>query len=39
MGFNPYNRIRRARMTRTGDIAYVAVFVAIVAAAVLWAVS
>ena len=37
MGFNPYNRIRRARMTRTGDIVFVAVFLALTLAAVVWA--
>lgn len=37
MGFNPYSRIRRARMTRAGDVAYIAFFLIVVLAAVLWA--
>lgn len=37
MGFNPYNRIRRNRTTRWGDVLYVTSFVLIVAALVAWA--
>jgi hypothetical protein len=37
VGFNPYSRIRRARMTRRGDIAFLAVFFVLIAAAIAWA--
>lgn len=37
VGFNPYNRIRRARMTRTGDLLYVGIFLALIAGLVIWA--
>lgn len=37
VGFNPYLRIRRARMTRRGDVLFVVFFLALVAAALVWA--
>lgn len=37
VGFNPYNRIRRNRTTRWGDVLYVGVFLAILVALVVWA--
>lgn len=37
MGFNPYARIRRARMTRRGDILFLAVFGLLIAAMLVWA--
>jgi hypothetical protein len=37
MGFNPYSRIRRARMTRRGDIAFLVGFSLLIAAAIVWA--
>lgn len=37
MGFNPYARIRRARMTRRGDILFLTVFGLLVAAMLVWA--
>ncbi len=37
MGFNPYSRIRRARMTRRGDIAFLVGFSRLIAAAIVWA--
>jgi hypothetical protein len=38
VGFNPYARIRRARMTRRGDVLFLAFFGLLVAAAFVWAV-
>lgn len=38
MGFNPYNQIRRARMTRRGDVLYVGFFLLVIVALVVWAV-
>lgn len=38
MGFNPYSRIRRNRMTRTGDLVFVGFFLALVIGLVVWAV-
>jgi hypothetical protein len=37
VGFNPYARIRRARMTRRGDVLFLAVFGVLVAAMFVWA--
>lgn len=37
MGFNPYARIRRARMTRRGDLLFLAFFGLLIAAMLLWA--
>jgi hypothetical protein len=39
VGFNPYKTIRRARMTRRGDLIYVGFFVLLCLAAVVWALS
>jgi hypothetical protein len=37
VGFNPYARIRRARMTRRGDVLFLAFFGLLVTAAFVWA--
>jgi hypothetical protein len=37
VGFNPYSKLRRARMTRRGDIAFVMGFSLLIAAAIVWA--
>lgn len=37
MGFNPYAKIRRARNTRAGDIAFVLGFTLLIVAAIVWA--
>jgi len=37
MGFDPHRRIRRRRMTRRGDIMFLALFVLLVAGALTWA--
>lgn len=37
VGFNPYNRIRRNRTTRWGDVLYVGAFLVVLAALVVWA--
>ena len=37
VGFNPYSRIRRARMTRRGDIAFLVGFSLLICAALAWA--
>lgn len=37
VGFNPYARIRRARMTRAGDVAFLVGFFVLIAAAIAWA--
>jgi hypothetical protein len=37
MGFNPYQTIRRARMTRRGDIIYLVSFLVVLAALIAWA--
>jgi hypothetical protein len=37
VGFNPYSRIRRARMTRRGDIAFLVGFSLLIGAAIAWA--
>jgi hypothetical protein len=36
MGFDPYRRIRRARMTRRGDILFLAGFLVVVAGLMVW---
>jgi hypothetical protein len=36
VGFDPYRRIRRARMTRRGDILFLAGFLFLIAALVAW---
>jgi hypothetical protein len=38
MGFNPYSRIRRARMSRRGDVAYFVFFLALIVALLVWAI-
>lgn len=37
VGFNPYNRIRRNRTTRWGDVLYIGGFLAVLVALVVWA--
>jgi hypothetical protein len=37
VGFDPYRRIRRARMTKRGDIVFVATFFLLTCAALVWA--
>lgn len=37
MGFNPYARIRRNRMTRRGDVAFVLSFMLVIVALIVWA--
>lgn len=37
MGFDPYRRLRRARMTRTGDIAFLVGFLLVLTALIAWA--
>jgi hypothetical protein len=37
VGFNPYSKLRRARMTRRGDIAFVVGFGLLIAATIAWA--
>ena len=37
MGFNPYKQIRRARMTRRGDLAFLVGFSLLICAAIAWA--
>jgi len=39
VGFNPYNQIRRARMTRWGDALFLGFFLAVTAGAIVWALS
>lgn len=38
MGFDPYRRVRRARMTRRGDLVFLIGFLALLAGLVLWAI-
>ena len=37
MGFNPYARIRRNRMTKRGDVVFVVSFLLIIVALFVWA--
>jgi hypothetical protein len=37
VGFDPYRRVRRARMTRRGDLMFLVGFAVVIAAALLWA--
>jgi hypothetical protein len=37
VGFDPYKRIRRARTTRRGDIMFLAGFIVLITAALVWA--
>jgi hypothetical protein len=37
VGFDPYRRLRRARMTRTGDIVFLVGFLIVIVALVIWA--
>ena len=37
MGFDPYRRTRRRRMTRRGDILFLVAFVVLFGAALTWA--
>jgi hypothetical protein len=37
MGFDPYRRIRRARMTRRGDLTFLVGFALLIAALLVWA--
>jgi hypothetical protein len=37
VGFNPYSRIRRNRMTRRGDLIFVLSFMAVITALIVWA--
>jgi hypothetical protein len=38
VGFDPHRRIRRARMTRRGDLIFVGSFVVLITALIVWAV-
>jgi hypothetical protein len=37
VGFNPYSRIRRARMTRRGDLTFLIGFSLLILALLVWA--
>jgi hypothetical protein len=37
VGFDPYRRIRRARMTRRGDVLFLVGSVAVIVALLVWA--
>lgn len=39
MGFNPYRTIRRARMTRRGDITFLVSFLLVLALLIAWAIA
>jgi hypothetical protein len=38
VGFDPYRRIRRARMTRRGDVIFFTTFLVVTVALLAWAV-
>jgi hypothetical protein len=38
VGFDPYKRIRRARMTRRGDLVFLATFLVVMIALIVWAI-
>ena len=37
VGFDPYRRLRRARMTRRGDVAFLLTFVLLTVGLLVWA--
>jgi hypothetical protein len=37
VGFDPYSRIRRARMSRRGDLIFLGSFLVLIAALIVWA--
>lgn len=37
VGFDPYRRIRRARLTKRGDILFLVTFLVVIAALLVWA--
>jgi hypothetical protein len=37
VGFDPYRQIRRARMTKRGDVVFVTTFLLLICAALVWA--
>jgi hypothetical protein len=37
VGFDPYRRIRRARMTRRGDLIFLGAFLALTVGLIVWA--